>query len=547
MKIAIAQLNYHIGNFEQNFEKIKEAIAEAKTNRVDLILFGELAVCGYPPRDFLEFEDFIIRCQRVLEGISELTENIAVVVGAPSVNKNSVGKNLYNSAYFIAEKSIKAVIHKTLLPTYDVFDEYRYFEPNKTFELVEYKGKKIAVTICEDIWNLPVEGMEKPLYTITPLDILQEKKPDFILNLSASPFHASQVENRKEVVKANAKKYGIPLFYANHAGAQTELIFDGGSLIANRKGEIVAELPYFKECMEIVTLEEVNHLVPLEFNVPKIERIHEALVTGIRNYFRKLGFKQAILGLSGGIDSAVVLALTAEALGAENVLSVLLPSQYSSDHSVNDSLEMVQNLKSPYKIIPIEDNYLSLEKTLENHFEGKPADVTEENLQSRIRGIILMALSNKHNFILLNTTNKSEAAVGYGTIYGDMCGGLSVLGDLYKTQVYELATYINRAKEIIPKNIIDKAPSAELRPDQKDSDSLPDYEILDKILYLYIEKRLGPNEIIALGYDDALVRRVLKMVNLNEWKRHQMAPVLRVSQKAFGMGRRMPIVAKYLG
>lgn len=547
MKIAVAQLNYHIGHFEQNFNKMKEAVEDAISNKADLVLFGELAVCGYPPRDFLEFNDFIAKCHDVVQKLAQLADGIAIVVGAPTVNTRPEGKDLFNSAYFLADKKIQAIVHKTLLPTYDVFDEYRYFEPNDVYETVEYKGMKIAITICEDIWNLPVEGMEKPLYKTTPLDILQHQQPDFILNLSASPFHAKQAENRKNIVKANAKKYGIPVFYANHVGAQTELIFDGGSLVANSKGEIVAELPYFTECLEIISTKDIDLLMPMEQNVPAIERIHQALVSGIKNYFNKLGFKKAILGLSGGIDSALVLSLTAEALGNDNVLSVLLPSQYSSDHSVNDSLDMVKNLNSPYKIISIEDNYFALENTLLQHFDGKAPDVTEENIQSRLRGIILMALSNKHNYILLNTTNKSEAAVGYGTIYGDMCGGLSVLGDLYKTQVYELARYINRGNEIIPQNIIDKAPSAELRPDQKDSDSLPDYDILDTILYQYIEKRKGPAEIVDMGFDETLVKRILKLVNINEWKRHQMAPVLRVSPKAFGMGRRMPIVAKYLG
>lgn len=547
MKIAVAQLNYHIGNFENNFLKIKEAIEDAKSNGVELVLFGELAVCGYPPRDFLEFNDFILKCQEVIEKIIPLSDNIAVVIGCPSINKNKEGKDLFNSAYFIADKAVQSITHKTLLPTYDIFDEYRYFEPNIEFELINYKGKSIAITICEDIWNLPVEGFQKPLYTTTPLDILSNEKIDVILNLSASPFHAKQSNIRKLIVAANAKKYNAPVFYANHVGAQTEIIFDGGSLVCNIKGEIVAELPFFKECMEIIDLEEVNQLIPMEQDAAEIEKIHQAIVAGIKNYFQKLGFKKAILGLSGGIDSALVAALAVEALGSENVMSILLPSQYSSDHSIDDSVNLVRNLKSPYKIISIEDNYYALENNLLPHFEGKAPDVTEENIQSRLRGLILMALSNKHNYILLNTSNKSEAAVGYGTIYGDMCGGLSVIGDLYKTQVFALANHLNRDKEVIPQNIINKPPSAELRPNQKDSDSLPDYDVLDEILFQYIENRKGPKEIIALGFEESLVKRILKLVNINEWKRHQMPPVLRVTSKAFGMGRRMPIVAKYLG
>ena len=544
MKVAIAQLNYHIGHFENNFKKIESAIADALRTKADIILFGELAVCGYPPRDFLEFDDFIDKCDEVIEKIKPLTTNIAVVIGSPSKNPELEGKDLFNSAYFIAQGDILGVAHKALLPTYDIFDEYRYFEPCKTFNTVTYKNKKIALTICEDIWNI---GNENPLYPICPMDSLIKENPDFILNLSASPFSYKQAEERKGIVKANTLRYGVPMFYANHVGAQTEIIFDGGSLAANSKGEIVAELPYFEECIEIIDSEEIDSLINIEQSMSSIERIHLGLITGIKQYFQKLGFQKAVLGLSGGIDSALVLALAVEALGKDNVLSVLMPSQYSSDHSVDDSIALCENLKSPYKIIPIKEMYHSVEANLKPHFEEKALDVTEENIQARLRGMSLMALSNKLGYILLNTTNKSEAAVGYGTLYGDMCGGLSVIGDLYKGQVYDLARHINRNGEIIPRNILTKAPSAELRPDQKDSDSLPDYDKLDAILMHYIEERLGPKEIIALGFDEALVNRVLRLVNMSEWKRHQMAPVLRVSPKAFGMGRRMPIVAKYLG
>ncbi len=544
MKVAIAQLNYHIGHFEKNFSKIQSAIDDAIRVKADIVLFGELAVCGYPPRDFLEFEDFINKCDEVIEQIKPLTKDIAVVIGAPSKNPVAEGKDLFNSAYFIADGEVLGMAHKALLPTYDIFDEYRYFEPCEEFHVIEYKGKRIALTICEDIWNI---GNENPLYKICPMDSLILQKPDFILNLSASPFSYNQAEERKEIVKANTKRYGVPLFYANHVGAQTEIIFDGGSLAANSRGEIVAELPYFEECIEMIDSDEIDDLIGIEQEMPKIERVHLALVSGIRQYFNKLGFTKATLGLSGGIDSALVLALAAEALGKDNVLSVLMPSHYSSDHSVNDSLEMCDNLKSPFKTIPIEDMYHNVEANLKPHLEGKEPDVTEENIQARLRGLTLMALSNKLGYILLNTTNKSEAAVGYGTLYGDMCGGLSVIGDLYKGQVYELARFINKDREIIPENIITKEPSAELKPNQKDSDSLPAYDKLDAVLFHYIEERLGPKEIIALGYDEALVNSVLRLVNMSEWKRHQMAPVLRVSPKAFGMGRRVPIVAKYLG
>jgi NAD+ synthase (glutamine-hydrolysing) len=544
MKIAIAQLSLHIGHFDYNFSKIKEAVSDAKNNGADLILFPELTTCGYPPRDFLEFKDFINQSNEVIEKTRLLADGIAIVLGAPTVNPKIEGKDLFNSAVFMADQEIVDITNKTLLPTYDVFDEYRYFEPNKEFNIVEWNGKRIAVTVCEDIWNL---NNENPLYTINPMDELAKQKPDFILNLSASPFHSKQAITRKNIVRENSKTFGIPLFYANHSGAQTELIFDGGSLVANSKGEIVSELPYFTECIEIVDLDEVDSLVPIEQKVSEMELIHDALVVGIKDYFDKLGFKKAILGLSGGIDSALVLVLAVKALGKENVLSVLLPSQYSSDHSINDATELCDNLDSPYKIINIKEGYYTIEKTLQEHFDNKEPNVAEENIQARLRALYLMGLSNKDGYILLNTSNKSEASVGYGTLYGDMAGGISVIGDLYKVQVVDLCKFINRDEEIIPDNIITKPPSAELKPDQKDSDSLPPYVILDAILYNYIEKRKGPKEIVAMGYDEALVKRILLMVNRNEWKRHQTAPVLRVSTKAFGMGRRMPIVAKYLG
>lgn len=543
MKIAIAQLNLHIGHFEYNFQKIKKYILEAKTKKADLILFPELTTCAYPPRDFLEFKDFINKSDELIGKICTLSTNIAIVIGAPTINPKKEGKNLYNSAIFIANKEIINITNKTLLPTYDVFDEYRYFEPNKEFNIVEYKGKRIAITICEDIWNL---NNENPLYTINPMEELIKQKPDFILNLSASPFHSKQAIERKNIVKENSKTYKIPLFYANYCAAQTELIFDGGSLVSNSKGEIVKELPYFEESMEIVNLDKIDSLPSIIQEHSEIELIHDALVLGIKDYFKKLGFKKAILGLSGGIDSALVLVLAVKALGKKNVLSVLLPSQYSSDHSINDAKELVHNLASPYKTINIEEGYHAVEKTLNSHFDKKNQDITEENIQARLRALYLMALSNKDAYILLNTSNKSEAAVGYGTLYGDMAGGISVIGDIYKTQVVELCRFINKDIEIIPDNIITKPPSAELRPNQKDSDSLPEYDILDKILFYYIEKRKGSKEIISLGFDESLVKRILQMVNRNEWKRYQTAPMLRVSTKAFGTGRRLPIVAEYL-
>ncbi len=542
MKIALAQLNYHIGHFSSNEQKMIQAIEKAQNENADIVVFAELAVSGYPPRDFLEFEDFIDKCQKATENISKHCNGIAAIVGLPTKNTAKKGKPLHNSAAFLADGKIQNIIHKSLLPNYDIFDEYRYFEPNKSFSCIDYKGKKIALTICEDLWNIG----DDPLYTINPMDELIKENPDLMINIAASPFHHDQMEIRKDILKKNVEKYKIPLFYVNHVGAQTELLFDGGSLVINQNGEEVAELNYFEEDFQVFDTKTLVANKSIKQTPGKIALIHDALVMGIRNYFEKLGFNKAILGLSGGIDSAVTLVLAVRALGAENVLSVLLPSQYSSDHSVKDAEDIAKNLGSPYDIIPIKDIYTAFEKQLEPHFKGLDFGIAEENIQARSRGVLLMALSNKFGYILLNTSNKSEAAVGYGTLYGDMNGGLSVLGDVYKIDVFALARYMNKDQEVIPWNTITKPPSAELRPDQKDSDSLPDYDILDEILFQYIEKRQGPKELIAQGFDEALVHRILKMVNTNEYKRYQTPPILRVSSKAFGMGRRIPIVARYL-
>lgn len=544
MKIAVAQLNYHIGHFEKNLNQIIEAIDQAKASNADLILFGELATCGYPPRDFLEFNDFIEKSNESLDIIRQHADDIAVVVGAPTINPVPEGKDLFNSAYFFYQKTLQHVQHKALLPTYDVFDEYRYFEPGSDFQTVSFKGKQIALTICEDIWNI---DNTNPLYTFSPLDQYEAGSFDLILNLSASPFAQEHTEERRQIVQANAARYNTPVFYANHVGAQTELIFDGGSLVANSSGVIVDEQTFFEPSMAFYEWNDIETQTASNVNpIDEMELIRQALVTGIRDYFAKLGLKQAILGLSGGIDSALVTALATQALGKENVLAVLMPSEYSSDHSISDSVELVNNLGINHQIIPITPVYHALLEQLKPSFGNLPFSIAEENLQSRSRGVLLMGISNKLGHILLNTSNKSELAVGYGTLYGDMCGGISVIGDLYKTEVFALCRHLNKSGQIIPENIITKPPSAELRPDQKDSDSLPDYDILDTILKEYIENRKGPEEIIQLGYDPTLVQRILGLVNRNEFKRYQTAPVLRVSSKAFGMGRRLPIVAKYL-
>jgi len=544
MKISIAQLNYHIGNFEGNTHKMLQAIETAKKDGADIICFSELATCGYPPRDFLEFDDFIKLGEESIKKLANAAKGIAVVVGSVAKNPVPEGKDLHNSVYFLNEGKVEFVQHKTLLPTYDVFDEYRYFEPAQEWGIVEYKGVKIALTVCEDIWNI---GNENPLYKVCPLDEMMKYGPELILNVSASPFNYNHAQSRIDIVKENVNRYKIPMVYVNHVGAQTEIVFDGGSLVASGSGFIHEELPYWEECVKSFELSDIQKTTSDNVNEKdKLALIHDAIVLGIKDYFGKLGFKKAILGLSGGIDSAVTMALAARALGAENVRALLMPSQYSSDHSVNDAVALAENLGSPYDIIPIKGIYDAFMDQLSPIFGDLPFNVTEENIQARSRGLLNMALSNKFGNILLNTSNKSEMAVGYGTLYGDLCGGLSVIGDVYKTDVFRLAEYINKDGEVIPVNTITKPPSAELRPNQKDSDSLPDYGILDEILYQYIELTKDPQDIIDMGFDEKLVRRVLRMVNINEFKRYQTAPVLRVSTKAFGMGRRMPIVGKYL-
>jgi NAD+ synthase (glutamine-hydrolysing) len=559
MKICIAQQNYHIGNFEQNTTKMLSAIEAAKKNGADLILFSEMSVCGYPARDFVEFNDFITKCYAQVDIIKEAANTIGVLIGSPARNPNKKGKDLYNAAFFLYDKKIIAEIHKTLLPTYDVFDENRYFEAADDWKVVPFKGKKLAITICEDIWNLG----DNPLYRICPMDKMMEQSPDILLNLSASPFDYTHDEDRKATIKANVLKYKIPLFYCNAVGSQTEIVFDGASLAFDKQANLCGALPMFEEAMEIFECTEegiINaSIIEPAARVPNkelnpltlepalnIDQVYKALVLGVKDYFTKMGFTKAIIGSSGGIDSAVTLVIACEALGAENVRAVLMPSPYSTAHSVDDAVALSKNLQNPYDTIAIKEVYESFLHTLEPLFKSLPFSLAEENIQSRSRGNILMAIANKFGYVLLNTSNKSELATGYGTLYGDMAGGLGVLGDCYKMQVYELAKYINRHKEIIPVHIMTKAPSAELRPDQKDSDSLPAYEILDQILFQYIEKRADPASIKALGFDSALVDKTLKMVNTNEYKRNQFCPIIRISPKAFGVGRRVPIVAKYL-
>ena len=572
MRIALAQQNYHIGNFEENTRKIIEGINWAKQQDADLVVFSELCVCGYPPRDFLEFNDFINKCYSAIDVIKEHADTIGVLVGSPARNPGKEGKDLFNAVFLLYEKEIKSEIHKSLLPNYDVFDEYRYFEPAFEWQLMELKGKKLAVTICEDIWNMG----DNPLYRVTPMEKLITMNPDVMINLSASPYNYAQDIVRNSLVRAHTIKYKLPMLYCNTVGSQTEIVFDGGSLVYDNCGDKVKEMKYFEEDYALFSLDDLvkksefskvpstggdlgeavyfsasdvgvgEDTIKYLTNEKNIEEIYHALVLGIRDYFKKMGFTKAILGSSGGIDSAVTQSLAVAALGKENVRAILMPSQYSTSHSVDDADLLSKNLANPYDIVPIKNIYEAFLKELKPIFHDLPFSIAEENIQSRTRGNLLMAVANKFGYILLNTSNKSELATGYGTLYGDMAGGLGVLGDVYKMQVFALARFINKNGEIIPENIITKPPSAELRPGQKDSDSLPEYDTLDRVLYEYIELRNGPNEIIAKGYDPALVARVLKMVNTNEYKRNQFCPIIRVSYKAFGVGRRVPIVGKYL-
>jgi NAD+ synthase (glutamine-hydrolysing) len=559
MKIFIAQQNYHIGNFEKNLDTIITAIELAKSKKADLIVFSEMSICGYPAKDFLDFKDFVDKCYGSIETIKKHADSIAVIVGSPDRNPKKEGKDLFNAAFFLYQNEIKSIAHKTCLPTYDVFDENRYFESAFTWNVIEFKGKKIALTICEDIWNLG----DNPLYRICPMDILMEQHPDVMINISASPFDYTHADDRRATIKANVLKYKLPLIYCNAVGSQTEIIFDGVSLCFDKNANLCHELSQFKEELKEVILNEdgtfdasiirpageVADLIsdPGEF-IPSlnIEQVYEAILLGIRDYFSKMGFTKAIIGSSGGIDSAVTIALACAALGKENVRAVLMPSGFSTSHSISDAEQLSKNIGNPYDILPIKNIFDVFLQELHPIFKNLPFNVAEENIQARVRGNLLMAIANKLGYILLNTSNKSELATGYGTLYGDMAGGIGVLGDCYKLQVYELARFINIHKEIIPANILTKAPSAELRPDQKDIDSLPPYEILDQILYQYIEKVQGPGEIKALGFDAGLVDRTLKMVNRNEYKRNQFCPIIRISPKAFGTGRRMPIVGNYL-
>jgi len=552
MRVAIAQLNFLIGDFEGNRAKMVSAVRQAVSGGASLVVFSELSICGYPPLDLLERKEFITRCGQQVEMLaSEIDPGTGVLVGGPEFNPGSEGKLLYNAAFFLHGGKIRQVFRKSLLPTYDIFDEYRYFEPNRDFSILEFGGKRLAVTICEDVWDeQPFEGTfsRSRLYITNPLEELVRHEPHAVINLAASPFSHQKMQVKQSIFTGKATRYHIPFIYCNQAGAQTELIFEGGSMAVDSRGRVAERLSFFREDLKVVDLDKLSsgqfqaagHPVP-----DRIGMVREALVMGIRDYFGKMGFTRATLGLSGGIDSAVTLALAAEALGPGNLRVLLMPSQYSSEHSVSDSVQLAENLGVQYDIVPIGSLFDRFRETLKPLFGELPEDITEENIQARIRGNLLMALSNKMGLILLNTSNKSETAVGYGTLYGDLSGGLSVLGDVYKTDVYALARHVNSEREVIPDHIITKPPSAELKPDQKDTDSLPPYDELDRILEAYIERQQPADRITGTGLDKRMIEKIIRMVDQNEYKRYQNPPILRISSKAFGVGRRLPLVARY--
>ena len=528
MKIALSQLNYCIGDFEGNVEMIVAAAHKAKAEGADLVVFSELSVCGYFPFDCLEFSDFMEKCQHSLEVVAERCHDIPLLLGCPFRNEAQGQKPLFNAAVFLNQGK-RQVFKKKWIGSNPLFDERKYFEPSHDKdELLEFGGHRIAITLGDDLAN---HG-EDPLLMENRMDELIGLQPDMVIVLAASAFDYTMPQYRCDTLRQTVLKYELPLLMVNQVGAESHLIFDGGSMAFASNGHVDTALPFFESSVQLVDTDALFYFRTAEdrLTIPeKMSLIHDALVTGVRDYFQKMNFKSAVIGLSGGLDSALVTYFAVKALGADQVRVVLLPSQFSTDHSVSDAEDLAQKLHIRYDTVPIKPVYDSLMASLHPIFEGRPFDVTEENLQARIRGVILMAVSNKFGNVLLNTSNKSEAAVGYGTLYGDMCGGLSVIGDVYKTEAFELARYINKVEEIIPWHTINKAPSAELRPDQKDTDSLPDYGILDRILFHYIECSQSAEEIIAAGFDEATVARVIRMVNRNEFKRKQVAPILRVS------------------
>lgn len=545
MKIGIAQINPVVGDFPGNAKRILAAYRECLDAGADLVLTPEMSLVGYPPRDLVFKSQFVPKCLQALDYLAGESREVPLLVGyVDHHHATKRGKPFRNAVAWLEGGAIRHRVWKTLLPTYDVFDERRYFEPGESCEPIVWNGKRIGVTICEDIWT--EDYLQRPFYDRDPVEEFTAKGIDLLLNLSASPFHLGKPALRRAMIGGIARKAKVPVVYCNTAGANDQLIFDGHSLVAGANGRITQQLPGFEEQCRVVE-PFVSHDDDAPLDDCEEREIYQALVLGVRDYVTKCGFASVCLGLSGGIDSALTAVIAAAALGPENVRGLTMPSPFSSRGSVDDSFALAENLGIRCDEVPISQSFDAIKTAMCPVFDGKPEDVTEENMQARIRGIYLMALSNKENHLLLTTGNKSEMAVGYCTIYGDMNGGLAVISDLPKTRIYQVARWINREREIIPWNTIDKPPSAELRPDQKDQDTLPPYEILDGILELYVEHHLSPDEIISRGFDENTVRWVQRRVDLNEWKRHQAAPGLRVTSKAFGIGRRMPIVQRFIG
>lgn len=545
MRIALAQTNPTIGDFGRNMAKMKDVINRIRSANCDLVVFPELAVMGYPPKDLLEKAGFIENNLQVIKGLVKDSKGIGVICGFVDRNTSSVGKHLYNSAILFYNSHILLKVHKRLLPYYDVFDETRYFEPGPPTSSIVYNGEHMGLTICEDIWN-DKDFFERRLYPADPVEELVKDGAGILVNISASPYHIGKRNLRWEILKNIATKYKVLVIFVNQVGGNDDLLFDGNSLAINPDGHVVAMAREFEEDLVFFDTEtQKGEIHPV--TQTDSESILKALVMGTRDYVTKCGFKKVVVGLSGGVDSSLVAYIATEALGNENVLGVAMPSPYTSKESIEDAFKLSKNLGISLEVVPISNIFQAYLKELSSAFKGRAEDVTEENIQARIRGNILMALSNKFGYLVLSTGNKSELATGYCTLYGDMSGGLAVISDVPKTMVYELARHVNREGEIIPQRVLEKPPSAELKPGQRDQDTLPPYEILDGILREYIEHSKGPSEIIREGYDPEIVREVIKKVERNEYKRKQAAPGLKVTTKAFGYGRRYPIAQGYRG
>jgi NAD+ synthase (glutamine-hydrolysing) len=546
MRITIAQLNPVVGDISGNTARALEVFEQAAHDKSDLVVFTELYLIGYPPRDLLNRCWVLDRLQTAVEELvqaSRLHPETGILVGLPLRTGKQTGPGLYNGALLIHNGDVIGEAHKCLLPTYDVFDEDRYFERCDAQRPIEFKGERLGISICEDAWNDPELWPRQRMYGFDPVEHLAQQGATILLNISASPYSVGKEEVRYRLISRHAGRHKLPFIYANQFGGNDELLFDGRSFAFDAEGNPIAVFPAFAEHVGTVDTAEPGR-PEMYHPQEKIATVHDALVTGIRDYLRKCGFSKCVIGLSGGIDSAVTCALAAEALGTPNVLGMGMPSSYSSTGSIDDAAALAHNLGIRFELVPIKDIVTGYMGTLEGLFEGTPPGVAEENVQSRIRGNLLMAMSNKYGSLVLTTGNKSEIAVGYCTLYGDMSGGLSVLSDVPKTMVYELARYINREREIIPESSITKAPSAELRPNQTDQDTLPPYDILDQIIHLYVEEDLCASEIVERGFARETVKWVLTTIDRNEYKRRQAAPGLKVTSKAFGVGRRMPVAAK---